>query len=138
MQIGRSIGAIVAGIVVGVALTVGTDMAMSAMGVFPPLGKAVSDRPLLLATAYRIVFSIIGSNVTARLAPNRPMMHALVGGFLGLALGIVGVVATWNGGYGPRWYPIAVAAIAVPCAWAGGRLREWQLRQRSALGEIGQ
>lgn len=131
----RSIGAILAGIVAGVALTVGTDMAMTAMGVFPPVGHAMTDGPLLLATAYRIVYSIIGSNVTARVAANWPMRHALAGGFIGLVLGIVGIVATWDGGFGPRWYPIAVAAIALPCAWVGGKLREWQLRQRTVLKE---
>jgi len=23
-----------------------------------------------------------------------------------------------------QWYPLALVAIAIPCAWAGGRLRE--------------
>jgi hypothetical protein len=132
----RSIGAVLAGIVAGVALTIGTDMAMAAKGVFPPVGHTMTDAPLLLATAYRIVYSIIGSHITARLAANWPMRHALAGGFIGLVVGIVGIVVTWNQGLGPRWYPIAVAAIALPCAWVGGKLREWQLRQRTATEEI--
>jgi len=50
---------------------------------------------------------------------------------LGPALGVVGVVvssagavATWNGGpaFGPHWYPLALIALAMPCAWLGGKL----------------
>jgi len=40
----------------------------------------------------------------------------------------VGAVATWNMGFGPHWYPLAVAAISVPCAWAGGKFREMRLQ----------
>jgi hypothetical protein len=36
----------------------------------------------------------------ARLAPYRPMQHALGGG-AGLVLNIVGAAATWNRGLGP-------------------------------------
>jgi len=48
----------------------------------------------------------------------------LVGGAVGLALSIVGAVTTWNRGpdFGPHWYPLALVATAMPCAWAGGRL----------------
>ena len=93
----------------------------------------MTDALFLLATAYRILYSVAGSYVIARLAPGRPMWHAVVGGIVGLALNIAGAAATWNLGLGPHWYPIAVAAIAMPCAWLGGKLRLVQLRARSAL-----
>jgi hypothetical protein len=41
-------------------------------------------------------YSVAGSYITARLAPNRPMLHALVLGVLGLAVSIVGAAVTWN------------------------------------------
>jgi hypothetical protein len=28
----------------------------------------------------------------------------------------------WNRGLGPRWYPIALAVLAIPQCWVGGRL----------------
>jgi len=34
------------------------------------------------------------------------------------------VVGTWNAGLGPRWYPIALAALAIPQCWVGGLLFE--------------
>ena len=61
------------------------------------------------------------------------MMHGLVGGFLGLVVGIVGAVVTWNKGpaFGPHWYPIALIVLAIPQAWAGGKLRVMQLTART-------
>jgi surface polysaccharide O-acyltransferase-like enzyme len=116
----------------GAILSIATDMVMHATGVFPPWGQPMSDALFLLATAYRIVYNVVGCYVAARLAPDRPMLHALALGVVGVAVSIAGTVATWNRGpaFGPKWYPLALIALAMPCAWAGGRLREMQLRAR--------
>jgi hypothetical protein len=131
----RSIGALFAGFLAVVALSIGTDLALYAAGVFPPLGQPTAGPLLLLATVYRTVYSIAGSYITARLAPYRPLEHALVGGVVGLVLSIVGAVSTWGRGpaFGPHWYPLALVALAMPCAWVGGRLRVAQLRARPRL-----
>ena len=130
----RSIGALLAGFLFVVVLSLGTDMVLHATGVFPPLGQSMSDALFLLATAYRTVYGVVGSYITARLAPDRPMQHALAGGIVGLALSIAGAVATWNRGpaFGPHWYPLALVATAMPCAWAGGSLRLMQMRAQQA------
>lgn len=126
----RSIAAVFAGALAGIVLSIGTDMALYATDVFPKFGQPMVDSLLLLATAYRTVYGVVGSYITARLAPNQPMRHALVLGVLGLAVSIVGAVVTWNKGpaFGPHWYPLALVALAMPPAWVGGRLREMQLR----------
>jgi len=123
MRIGRSIGAILAGATVVIVLSVVTDVAMQAAGLLPALGEPPSDRMLLLATAYRTLYGVIAGYVVARLAPSRPMRHALIGGALGLIVSTIGAAATWNRGLGPHWYPLALIALAMPQAWAGGRLR---------------
>jgi len=119
---------VLAGIVVGAALSLGTDALLAAVGVFPKVGKQMSDALFALATAYRIVYGILGSYVIARLAPDRPMQHALIGGVLGLVVSIVGAVVTWNRDLGPHWYAIGLAVTALPCAWVGGKLRLMQMR----------
>ena len=129
-SIGRSIGALLAGFVVVVILSLGTDLALQKAGIFPPLGQIMSNPLFLLATAYRTVYSVVGSYLTARLAPNRPMGHALVGGAIGLVLSTVGALATWNKDLGPHWYPLALVVTALPCAWVGGKFRLMQLRAR--------
>jgi hypothetical protein len=134
-RIGRSIAAVLAGIVAGVILTLATDIVLHAIGVFPPWGQPVSNGPLLLATAYRAVYGVVGSYIAARLAPDRPMQHALAGGVVGLVVSIVGTAVTWNKGpaFGPHWYPLALIVIAMPCAWAGGKIFGVQSGTRSAL-----
>jgi len=127
---GQSIGAVLAGIAAGVVLSLGTDSALRAAGIIPPLGQQppMSDSLFLLATTYRIVYGIAGSYIIARLAPDRPMRHALIGGAMGLVVSGVGVVAMWNHQppLGPHWYSLALAVTALPCAWLGGKLRLMQ------------
>jgi hypothetical protein len=129
----RRIGAVLAGLLAIIILSSATDMALHATGVFPPSGQPMADALFLLATAYRIVYGVAGGYLAARLAPDRPMQHALTLGVVGLAISIAGAVATWNAGpaFGPKWYPLALIALALPCAWAGGRLREMQVRARA-------
>jgi len=120
----RSIGAVVAGFLVVVILSIGTDVALRAAGIFPPLDQRVPDALLLVATAYRTLYSIAGSYIASRLAPSHPMRHALALGVLGFAASTAGAIATWNGGpaFDPKWYPIALIVLAMPGAWVGGKL----------------
>jgi hypothetical protein len=117
-----------AGFVAVVILSIGTDVALRAASIFPPLGKPMSDALLLLATVYRSIYAVVGSYITARVAPDRPMQHALTGGVIGLVLSIVGAVTAWNkvDTLGPHWYPLSLVATALPCAWIGGQLRVMQ------------
>ena len=119
---GRSIWAIVAGVLTTVLLTTLVDVALHAANVFPAVGQPMTDALAALATSYRVVISIAAAWLTARLAPQDPMKHAMALGYVGTVLGLVGVAVTWNLGVGPRWYPLALAALAIPQCWAGGRL----------------
>jgi hypothetical protein len=126
----KSIGAVVAGLLTVVVITTAVDALLHVTGVYPPMNLPIDDPLALLATAYRVVISVAGAYLTARLAPDRPMGHALVLGAAGVLLGLVGLVITWNLGLGPRWYPIALVVLAIPQCWAGGAIRERQLRAR--------
>ena len=127
----RSIGAVLVGILVSVALSLVTDLVLRRVGFFPPLGQPAGSGSLLAATAYRTVYGIIGSYITARLAPARPMLHALVLGFLVFVVSIIGAMAAWNriAEFGPTWYPVALVVLALPTAWVGGKVREMQVSQ---------
>jgi hypothetical protein len=109
-----------AGLLVIVVLSTAADAVLHATGVYPPFPQRMSDGLFLLATAYRIVFGILGCYVTARLAPDQPRRHALALGAIGTVLSIAGAAAMWQ--YGPAWYSLAIIAISLPCAWTGGRL----------------
>ena len=113
----RRIGAVLAGLLAVVILDVGIDV-------------------VLHATAYRMVDGITGGYIVARLAPDRPVLHALALGIIGLVLSTAGVVGTWNQGpeFGPKWYPLALVVVALPCALMSGILRVRQRWYRTASG----
>ena len=56
----------------------------------------------------------------AKLAPSRPMTHAIVLGAIGTAAALAGVIAEWKAGN--QWYPIALVVLALPQSWLGGKL----------------
>jgi hypothetical protein len=133
-RVGRSVLAVLAGFLVIVVLSIGTDVALHASGIYPPWGKTMADSLFGLATAYRIVFGILGCWVAARLAPDRPMAHAVALGVLGVVISLAGLAYAQKQGpeFGPLWYSIAIVAISLPCAWIGGRIRLSQLRESRA------
>ena len=126
----KSIWAVLAGVVFTVVVTTLVDALLHAAGVFPAMGQPLDDTLALLATSYRFIISVGGAWLTARLAPAKPMTHAIILGAVGTVLGLIGIVATWNLGLGPRWYPVAIAALALPQCWIGGKIYEWRLRGR--------
>jgi surface polysaccharide O-acyltransferase-like enzyme len=128
----RSVVAIFAGLLTIVVLSVGTDVVLNAVGVFPTLGGPMRDSPLMLATVYRTIYAVLGAYIAARLAPARPIVHALILGCVGLILGITGAVMTWNteSTIGHEWYPIALVVLALPPSWLGGKLCEMHQRSK--------
>ena len=126
----RRTGAVLGGIFVVIILDITLDVIMHATGIYPPWFQPMAASLYLLATAYRTMDAIIGGYIAARLAPDRPVAHALVLGSFGFAMSSLGTIATWNKGpaFGPHWYPLTLIVISIPCACLGGWLRARQLK----------
>jgi len=75
---------------------------------------------IIFVIFYRSMYGTIGSFLTARLAPNRPMRHSMIGGLIGFVISIIGAIAMWD--TPPHWYAISLIITALPCAWLGGKL----------------
>ena len=118
----RSVLAVVGGIVVIFALSMAVDEVAYAAGLFPRGKITYETMPYVIATAYRAAIGVAGSWVAARLAPSRPMRHALILGGIGVLLSLAGAVAALTTDLGPAWYPIALIVVTPPAAWLGGRL----------------
>jgi hypothetical protein len=117
IQLVRSVVAVLAGLAIVVALSVGTDAAIATLGTFPP----ADTMPMLIAaTVYRSLFAVAGGYLTARLAPEQPMLHAIILGMIGVATALYGCITRWD--LGNHWYPIALVITALPCTWLGGKL----------------
>jgi hypothetical protein len=140
-KIGRSILALLAGFIVNVVLSLGTDFGFQAVGILPAIGHgSINDFQSALAAAYRTIYAVISSYIVARLAPYRPLEHALVGAAIGMMFATAGAVATWNKALGPHWYPLSLIVLALPSGWAGAKLWMTQARKhgnplRSAVEE---
>ncbi len=123
----KSIGAVLAGFIIVIVLSIGTDFALESLGLFPPQTEpeAYTAGMLTIALTYRCVYTMGGGYVTALLAPNRPIRHAILLGLVGIIAGSIGVVMAWN--LSPEhWYPISLVITALPCTWLGGKLRTKQ------------
>lgn len=123
----KSVGAVVAGFLVTFVLSVGTDSAMHLMGRFPAAEARMSDGLFVIAAVYRAAYTVAGGYVTARLAPDRPIVHAVVLAVIGVAAGGAGVLAYYLSGLrelGPPWYAFSLPLMAVPFVLAGAWLRQ--------------
>ena len=121
-MVGRSIAAVVAGFLAVAGLSLATDQMFHVLEFYPPWGQPMYDTGHnLLALSYRVVYTVLGGFITARLAPRAPMRHVTILAIIGLIAGTAGAVAAITiGGLGPNWYPIAIAVTAYPCTWLGG------------------
>src|SRR5262245_35739704 len=116
-RLGRSIVSIFLGFITVVLLSLGTDELFHLLQVYPPWSQPMNNPGLnLLALTYRIIYTILGSYIAARLAPSSPTLHAWVLGVVGCVIATAGAIATIPLHLGPSWYPIALAAAALPCA----------------------
>jgi len=129
----RSVAAIVIGFVVIGALALGTDALLHSWmpDVFNPTTLTTAGAGILLLTiVYVGVFAIAGCYLAARLAPERPMLHAMILGVLGLVFNVVGTIGQWA--TAPVWYHVTSLVLVLPYAWLGGWLRERELQHRPA------
>ncbi len=116
----KSIGAILAGFFLVVILSILTDMVLEKTNI---MKRPFDQNPswfIVLVIAYRCLFGVLGSYLTARLAPGQPMRHAMIGGAIGFVVSTIGAVVMWD--TPPHWYAIALIITALPCAWLGGKM----------------
>ena len=118
----RSTVAVLVGFFAVAALSLATDQLLHVLEVYPPWGEPMNEPSLnLLALSYRILYTILGGYLTARLSPHSPMRHVVVLGVLGFVIAAAGAVAAITmADLGPNWYPIALALTGFPCVWLGG------------------
>ncbi len=121
----HSVAAILAGLLAIVVLSLGTDVVLHALSIYPPWGQPMHETSLnVLALSYRCVYGMIGGYVAASLAPHNPMRHALILGAIGMILGALGGISATIANLGPIWFSIALVLTTVPCVWVGARLQQ--------------
>jgi len=129
----RSAAAVFLGFTAVAVLSLATDQVLHVLRVYPPWGEPMWDTGLnLLALFYRLLYTVAGGYITARLAPRSPMRHVAMVGILGFIAGTAGAITAISmANLGPNWYPIALAVTAFPCVFLGGLLHG--IRHRDGL-----
>ena len=116
----KSIGAIAAGFIVVIIISIVTDAILEKTGLMKKPFDLNPDWFIIFVIFYRSVYGVIGSYITARLAPVKPMLHSMIGGAIGFVISIAGTIIMWD--KPPHWYAISLIVTALPCAWLGGYL----------------
>ena len=124
MNIIKGIGAVLAGILFIVVTHTATDFVLEKLGIFTPPEQGFHITWMVVtATLYRSIYTVIGGYITAALAPEPRMRYVMILGSIGLVVSTLAAIATIPMKLGPAWYPIALAVLALPCVWLGGKLR---------------
>ena len=122
-SVGRSIWAVVAGFLAVVVLSTVVDQLFHMLGVYPPWGQPMPEASdNVLALSYRIVITVLGGWITARLAPQNPLKHVIILGGIGFVVGVAAAIATIPLHLGPAWYPILIPITGLPATVLGGVL----------------
>ena len=122
-RLGRSTLAVLVGFVAVAVLSLALDQLLHVLKVYPPWGQPMHEPGLnALALSYRIVVTILGGYITARLAPHSPVRHGVILGIIGTVVALAGAITTIPMNLGPSWYPILLVVTGLPCCWLGARL----------------
>jgi hypothetical protein len=120
---GRTIGAVVVGVVLWGVLWNGGNAALGAAGIIA-VGEPVSSVPVLLGLiVYSGLLSVLAGFVAATIKGGPDAMtavRALAG--TNLLIGIVVEVMYWS--LMPAWYHIVFLALVVPMTMIGGRMKD--------------
>jgi hypothetical protein len=129
----RSVWAVLAGFILIGILGFGTDAIMHAMSpwAYDERGGTSNIAILLVSMLYSAVYGLVGCYVAARLAPSKPMKHALILGLIGVVAAGAANMALW--GHVPAWWAITNWLLVMPLAWLGGRLREKEIAGKQTL-----
>jgi hypothetical protein len=125
-RIVRSIVAVVVGFLVIGALAFGTGKLVQATwpAQVDAAGSPTTTVMMLVQLLYVGVYATFGCWLAGRLAPSRPMRHALAVGVLGLALNVPSALVLRD--TAPTWYLAAGVLTTMLWAWLGGRIAERQ------------
>ncbi len=124
----KSIGAVIAGFIIGSIITVAADYGMSSAGIMDMNDfKQNPTWVVVIVTAYRFAFGIIACFFTAKFAPSNPLTHSMALGVIGTILSVAGAFVMWD--QAVAWYNIANILMALPSAWLGGK---WFLALKKA------
>ncbi len=77
---------------------------------------------IILVLLYRGIYIVFTGFLVSKLAPHRPMMHALILACIGVVLTLLATTDPEIARKAPLWFPYTLAAITLPCTWLGVKI----------------
>jgi hypothetical protein len=91
-----------------------TDTVLQQLGILPiPTEHKFETGHALLALSYHLLFAVLGGLITARLAPDHPIAHAITLGILGIVISTLGLIAIIRQDLAPAWYGWALIVFSI-------------------------
>ena len=127
----KNTGAVIAGFVAALILTIGMDTLLEGTGIFPTVEEQQKYGfnvlwMNILAILYRMVFTAFGGYLTAKISTGNPMRNVNILGVAGTIIAVIANTAVSQipemANVLPLWFSFALVLIAYPSAWLGGRL----------------
>lgn len=118
----KNILAVVVGFLTVFVLSVGTDVLMSVVGVYPSLTRPdlYTDWMYGLSLAYACAYTVLGGYLTAKLSKTEPMRQVYILAFLGFISSVTGAYANWEMAKGHEWFCIAMVVTGPMFVYLGG------------------
>jgi hypothetical protein len=116
----RSILAFIAAIAATFILSYGTDAILVAARLMKSGSLPDSVVIIALIITYRTVYNVLGAFIVAKLAPKRPMTHAMVLAVLGIVGSLSAMAAISDSSQ--YYYPIILSILVLPSTWLGAKL----------------
>ena len=119
----KRVGAVLAGFLLIGLLGFLTDAVLQQLEILSiPTEQKFEPRHSLLALSYHLLFALLGGFVTARLAPDHPIAHAITLGIFGIVISTLGLITIIMQDLAPAWYGWALIVFSLPVTWIGGKL----------------
>jgi hypothetical protein len=124
----KSVGVILLAFVINALLSVVTDFLLESIGILPDPNQGLFETwAILLVLFYRGVYTVFAGFIVAKLAPGKPLMHAVILGAIGTLITLLAVSNPSFSDKAPMWFGYTLAAIIIPCAWLGVKIhKNWK------------
>ena len=119
----KSVGAILLAFIVSALLSVATDFLLEAIGVLsdPSEGLFITWM-IIVVLFYRAIYLALAGFLVARLAPSKPMTHAMILGVTGTIITLLALLDPTFDEKAPIWFVITLAGITIPSIWLGVKI----------------
>ena len=116
----KSIGVIVLAFVANALLSMLTDFLLESIGVLPNPEKGLFETgAIILVLCYRGIYTVLAGVIIAKLAPRKPMLHAMILGAIGVVITLLAISSPAFAEKSRLWFGYTLIAITVPCLWLG-------------------